>query len=536
MAAAVCKVAVVGSLPRACPQPSACTHSSWLSPARPAVHASKLRLQVLRAVRSQRTSRKSACGRRLITRCVASPPRKQPSKDINPDNHNDGREAAYIIKDSQDDDQAAVISETDLSDAYTAVDRLLDAVAIEQAEDVSNRDWRVRERKRRLRHLCVLLLATGGIVGIGLMLCNGQSTYTHSALVAGWWSGALAGITVGTHVREQRIKVVPKNIVITGSTRGLGKALAREFLRRGDNVVIASRSASAVRDTVGGLQAEQQEWRTFGEAECPTVIGQACDVADGEQVQKLADFAVEKFGSIDIWINNAGTNPGAKPLLEYSDKELEQVVNTNLLGSLICTRTAVKVMQQQPDGGHVFNMEGAGSGGQATGRFAAYGATKCALRQLQQSLLAETEGTKVGVHLASPGMVLTELLLRGATTLEKQLFNIVCEQPETVARVLVPHIRSVEGTGSAIRYLTPPRILGALASAWLRRGRWFDDEGRAVYAAEAERLAEWGRRVQHCPIAASEGVLPPLAWAAMVSSTICCAYIMLTLQGSVPPV
>lgn len=56
------------------------------------------------------------------------------------------------------------------------------------------------------------------------------------------------------------------------------------------------------------------------------------------------------------------------------------------------------------------------------------------------------------------------------------MFNIVCEQPETVAQALVPRLRAVRGQGQAINYLTPPRIVLALVTAWLRRGRWFDEE------------------------------------------------------------
>lgn len=56
------------------------------------------------------------------------------------------------------------------------------------------------------------------------------------------------------------------------------------------------------------------------------------------------------------------------------------------------------------------------------------------------------------------------------------MFNIICELPETVARSLVPRMRVVKGSGKAVNYLTPPRILLALVTAWLRRGRWFDDQ------------------------------------------------------------
>ena len=56
------------------------------------------------------------------------------------------------------------------------------------------------------------------------------------------------------------------------------------------------------------------------------------------------------------------------------------------------------------------------------------------------------------------------------------MFNFICELPETVARSLVPRMRVVKGTGKAINYLTPPRILLALVTAWLRQGRWFDEQ------------------------------------------------------------
>lgn len=68
------------------------------------------------------------------------------------------------------------------------------------------------------------------------------------------------------------------------------------------------------------------------------------------------------------------------------------------------------------------------------------------------------------------------MVCSGSSVKNKQMFNIICELPETVARTLVPRMRVVKGSGKAINYLTPPRILLALVTAWLRRGRWFDDK------------------------------------------------------------
>jgi chlorophyll(ide) b reductase len=75
------------------------------------------------------------------------------------------------------------------------------------------------------------------------------------------------------------------------------------------------------------------------------------------------------------------------------------------------------------------------------------GATKAAFPQLAATLGRELDGTHVGVHVLSPGMMITELLLEGATSANKQAFNILCEHPETVAAFLVPRVRSAVSCG-----------------------------------------------------------------------------------------
>lgn len=115
------------------------------------------------------------------------------------------------------------------------------------------------------------------------------------------------------------------------------------------------------------------------------------------------------------------------------------------------------------------------------------------------------------MHTCSPGMVLTKLLLEGATVQNKQVFNILCEHPETAAGFLVPRIRSVVALNKRaqyIAYLTPARIIGRFLTAPLRKGRFFDSKGRAGYMSEydrilgkgaedTERLLEWVRRRDH---------------------------------------
>ncbi|KAB5514289.1 hypothetical protein DKX38_028195 [Salix brachista] len=403
----------------------------------------------------------------------------------------------------------------------------------------------------------VTMMSTGVVLAVGFQLSGGDS-HMNTLIWYSWLGGIIIGTMIGANmVLDEHCRAGPRNVVITGSTRGLGKALAREFLLSGDHVVVASRSPESVDTTIRELEEILKEGMITGSNRTSLahakVVGIACDVCEPSDVQKLANFAVNEFGSIDIWINNAGTNKGFRPLLQFSDEDIKQIVSTNLVGSILCTQEAMRMMMNQPKGGHIFNMDGAGSGGSSTPLTAvnscflhdaypilssepsSYGSTKCGLRQLQSSLLKECKRSKVGVHTASPGMVLTDLLLSGSTTKNKQMFNIICELPETVARTLVPRMRVVKGTGKAVNYLTPPRILLALVTAWLRRGRWFDDQGRALYAAEADRLRNWAENRAMFSFTDAMEMYTENTWVSVFSLSVVCAFIILSSTGNTFP-
>ncbi|KAL3648224.1 hypothetical protein CASFOL_007648 [Castilleja foliolosa] len=251
--------------------------------------------------------------------------------------------------------------------------------------------------------------------------------------------------------------VPPYSVLITGSTKGIGYALAKEFLKAGDNVIICSRSEELVKSAVESLQMESGKQH---------VSGIKCDVQKGDDVKRLVAFAQEQLKYIDIWamqINNAGSNAYSyKPLIEASHEDLIEVVSTNTLGLMICCREAINIMQRQARGGHIFNIDGAGSDGRPTPRFAAYGATKCSVVHLTKSLQAELrmqDVKNVLVHNLSPGMVTTDLLMSGANTKQAKFFiNVLAEPAEVVAQYLVPNIRFVPENGSGrptyIRFLT----------------------------------------------------------------------------------
>lgn len=266
-------------------------------------------------------------------------------------------------------------------------------------------------------------------------------------------------------------KTPPFNVLVTGSSKGIGYALAKEFLREGDKVIICSRSGESIGKAVEDLRQEFGEQRAFGAA---------VDVRNGESIQALITFAKEKLGYIDIWINNAGSNAYTyKPLVETSDEVIMEIVETNTIGVMLCCREAIKMMMGQEGGGHIFNMDGAGADGRPTPRFAAYGATKRSLAQLTKSLQAEMkmQGIKnVIIHMLSPGMVTTDLLMSGSDTPQAKFFiNILAEPAETVAKFLVPRIRAVLENGNPkptyIRFLTGFKAYSQILSRLLFNAR-----------------------------------------------------------------
>lgn len=206
-------------------------------------------------------------------------------------------------------------------------------------------------------------------------------------------------------------------------------------------MVVTSRDSDRVSEAVSLLQRESSNEREF-----PCVWGTTADVGKSNSVAALANFAREQMGGVDLWINNAGANGYSYTNLVDSDPAvLKEVVETNSLGTLLCCREAIQMMSNQPSGGHVFNLLGAGSDGGATLKYAAYGHTKAGLVQLTKTLAKEVEGTGVGVHAISPGMVFTELISSGRDAFGAQgrfFVNTMAEPPEVAAEEIVDKVRT----------------------------------------------------------------------------------------------
>ncbi len=261
------------------------------------------------------------------------------------------------------------------------------------------------------------------------------------------------------------------NIVITGSSQGIGFQLAKEFLNHGDKVVISSSNEDRINKAIEDLKSEFPE---------ENVNGIVCNVTNPDNIRTLVDFSLDKLGFIDIWINNAGTTGFEYDKhINISDKAIETAVKTNMLGTLFGSREALKVLLKQGKG-KIINLGGYGTNGMASPNLASYGATKSSIPQLTKTLIKETKNKKIGVHILLPGMVLTDLLLKNADARAKKFFNITAEKPETIAKKLVPKIREIKGTGKKIKFNSSLKFFWIMMTAWRRKNRFFDDEGNPV--------------------------------------------------------
>src|SRR5574340_667209 len=186
-------------------------------------------------------------------------------------------------------------------------------------------------------------------------------------------------------------------IVITGSTRGLGYAIAEAMLKAGATVVISGRSGEALRRAAAKL------------ARHGVVAARRCDVRKESQVYALARWAVGHFGGIDVWINNAGYSAFAGRNLDLPPEQALDMFLTNDLGTFHGARAALHFML--PRGrGTLVNVYGNGSFLRPASPTALYGATKAWATSFSRSLAKEVHGS--GVHIVgfSPGMLLTDML------------------------------------------------------------------------------------------------------------------------------
>lgn len=228
-----------------------------------------------------------------------------------------------------------------------------------------------------------------------------------------------------------------KNVVITGSTRGLGLEMAKEFLKAGCNVTISGSKPQSFDKAKEELNKFENQF-----------IYIACNVRNIDDIKNLWLKSVERWGRVDIWINNAGQNCPREYLWGTPDEYIDAVVDTNIKGIMYGSKVAAENMLNQGHG-QIWNMEGLGSNDMIIEQTILYGTSKRALTYFTKALAKELKDSPVKAGRLSPGMMLTEFITKSPTgesssvTEDKRfrrVFNTLGDKPETVAKFFVPGI------------------------------------------------------------------------------------------------
>ncbi len=187
-----------------------------------------------------------------------------------------------------------------------------------------------------------------------------------------------------------------KVAVITGSTKGIGKAIAEALAGAGARVVISSRKEDACRRVAAEIT------QAGGEA-----VALPCNVSHKDQLQSLVDGAIGPWGRIDVLVCNAAVNPYFGPMAEIPDEAYEKTMDTNVKSVLWLCNMAIPAMAERGDGSVIVVSSIAGLKGH--GKLGIYGLSKAANLQLVRNLAVEWGRHNVRVNCLAPGLVRTDM-------------------------------------------------------------------------------------------------------------------------------
>ena len=212
------------------------------------------------------------------------------------------------------------------------------------------------------------------------------------------------------------------------------------------------------------------------------VLCQECDVTDVAQLQKLWDVSKERFGNVDIWMNNAGIANKTAPLCELDPRQISAVVDTNLKGVILATQIALRGMLEQGSG-QIYNSEGFGSDDNFIEGLSVYGSTKRGVRYFSEAMAEEVKAEPVQIGTISPGIVITDFLIDDMRKMDpekletvKTVYNVLGDTVDTVTSFLVEEALNNKENGRRIIWLTDEWI-GAFGEDWVRFGRLDGSDG-----------------------------------------------------------
>lgn len=245
-----------------------------------------------------------------------------------------------------------------------------------------------------------------------------------------------------------------KTVVITGSARGLGFEMAKLFKKNNLNVVISDVNEENLQEAINTLN----EIKSESKAEACK-----CNVTSTEDINTLIKFAIDKFGSIDIWINNAGVNQPEKAIWELTEDEINFIIDVDLKGAINGSRLVMQEMIKQKSGA-IYNIEGYGSNDATMLGLSIYGTSKRAVTYFTEALAKENEVRNIGIIVGklSPGIMITDFIVNAVGDKEKitlsektkKVYNILGDYPDVVADFLVKGMLNNKKNNAKIEWLT----------------------------------------------------------------------------------
>ena len=215
------------------------------------------------------------------------------------------------------------------------------------------------------------------------------------------------------------MELTGKTAIVTGGTRGIGRAIAEALVKEGVNVCLSARSRKEIDETLLALSALDGGHAT----------GIVADVRVYTQIQALVELCALHFGGLDILVNNAGIGM-FQTVEEMSPDDFRAILETNLFGVFYCCHEAIPLMRAR-GGGYIINISSL-AGTNAHPKMAAYNASKFGLNGFSEALMQEVRHDGIKVSYIMPGSVNTEF--GGDTPTEDQAWQL---QPDDIARVVI---------------------------------------------------------------------------------------------------
>ncbi len=193
-----------------------------------------------------------------------------------------------------------------------------------------------------------------------------------------------------------KITLEDKVVLITGASRGIGEAIAHASFEAGAKVVLASRKQPDLDRVAGEIDASGER-----------VLATACHTGKAEDISALFDAAIEKFGRVDVLVNNAATNPYFGPLVDIPDKAFDKTIEVNVRGYFYVAREYVRrLREQKAEAGSIVNVASV-AGMRAAPMQGVYAMTKAAVISMTQTMAYELGSSGIRVNAIAPGLVET---------------------------------------------------------------------------------------------------------------------------------